>query len=424
MIPTYDFAVNNIFKTPFLETVFSGLKPRHPDDLLLRDKFFPLKAVTDADLVTLHSNGYGGKTPAVAKSATDMPTFNLASRFVKDYQFGYWGEMIRFDKEVIQKANVAVRPEFTTQALVNDALMTMSFHNDMLFEWTAGQVLWTGSYAINANGVVYTYADGVPAHYRLDMTDTVAFTAKYWTPVLWSSPTTCAPLTDIRNMIQYTADLGQTIVEMIMHSKVAKLIEDSTQVQTFIKASPLMAQYAIISEYVIKEFLKLKNILVTIDDRVHNEYATVMADASSSATVLTVDDISNCTANKYVLVREGINEARCKVSSTSSSGLLKYVTLSATPGFALHAGKAQIEIPVAYAPDNMILFRTTKAECSSWIILPDNVRAEDPMEAKIHVWSIFHNEKPPYYYREMGNYFKGGIINRESGNYLTLKVQA
>lgn len=423
MIPNIDFAVSDYFKVPYLESAFGLVKPRQANDLMLRDKFFPMKTVSDADMVTLHSHGYGGKTSAIAKSATDLPTFSLPTNFVKDHEFGYWGEGIKFDKETIQKANAATVPALATEAIVARALEMMSYHNDMLFEWTASQVAWTGSYAINAGGVVYTYSDGVPAHYRLDMTDG-GFSAKYWSPVTWDNLTTSTPLSDLREMVRYAADrLGLNIVEMIMSSTVAKLIEDSTEVKTWVKQNPALSASAITAAFVIKELMKIKDISVTIDDRVHLEYANVTVSAASNATVITVDDISNLVANRYVLVKQGKNEAMCKVASTATSGLTKTVTVTVAAGFALTAGQAVIEIPVAYSPSNTILFRTEKANCSSWVILPDNIRAEDPMEAKIHLWSKFKN-KEPYYFRTLGNYFKGGIINREPGNYLTLKVQA
>lgn len=422
MIPTIDFTVDDLFKTPYLETYFNGVEPEQASDLLIRDKFFPMQYIDQSDIVTLHSMGYTGRTPATSKSA-DVPVFTLPPLYVKDYQFGYWGEGAKLDKETLQKASSAQNPVFATQGLVDRFLMGMAYRNNKLFEWTSAQTLWTGSYAIAANGVNYSYSDGVPAHYRLDMTDG-GFATTYWTPAaVWSTIASSKPLNDILQMIRYAGTLGLSCDEIIMSPTVATLIETSADVIAWLKANPQSAREEITAEYAIQVIAKLKSLKVTVDPRTHTERAIVMADATASATTIEVDDISNFATDDWVVVKQGKDQARRKVASTSTSGYKKYVVLTATPGFVLYAGKAVIDIGVPYCPTNKVAFKTTKQNCSGWMILPDNIRAEDPMEAKIHLWSKFV-DKEPNYWRELGNYFKGGVINREPGNYLILKVAA
>lgn len=423
MIPNIDFTVDDLFRVPYLETFFNGVEPEQPNDMLLRDKFFPLSIVEDADIVTLHSMGYTGRTPAVTRSA-DVPVLTLPPLFVKDYEFGYWGEGAKIDKETLQRADNAKNAAFTVQGIVNRFLQMMAYRNNKLMEWTSAQVAWNGSFTIAANGVNYTYSDGIPSHYRLDMSVGSGFHAPYWTDAgLWSDTTNATPLNDILEMVRYAGTLGLTIEEMIMSSSIAKLIETNATVIGWLGKNEQFAREAVTAKFAIEVIAKLKSVQVTIDDRTHTERAYVMANATSSATTIQVDDIANIAATNYVVVKQGKDQARRLVSSTSTDGLKKYVTLSATPGFALIAGQAVIDIGVPYASTTSVLFRTSKQRCSGWMILPDNVRAEDPMQAKIHLWSKFVN-KEPNYWREMGNYFKGGIINREPGNYLTLKVQA
>ncbi len=422
MAAKFDFTVDDVFQVPYLEEFFNGIAPEQADDTLLRDKFFPLQYVQESNIVTLHSQGYTGRTPAVS-AAADVPKFSLPSLFVKDYEFGYWGEGAVIDKATIQRAEQSKTEALTMQGIVNQFLQGMAYRNNKLFEWTSAQTLFTGGFSINANGVTYTYSDGVPAFYRLDMTDTSPFTAAYWTPVLWSDATNCKPLLDIVRMSKYAGTLGLKIEEMIMSSAVAALIENSAEVMAWLKANQQMALTAVTAKYAIEQIAKLKDVSVTIDDRVHTERAIVMANAANDATVIQVDDISNFSANDYVLVKQGKDQARCKVNSTSTSGLNKFVTLAATPGFALVKGQAVIDIGVPYCPANMVAFRTSKQRAAGWMILPDNIRNGDPMEAKIHLWSK-PLDKEPNYERHIGNYFKGGIINREPGNYLTLKVKA
>ena len=422
MIPTIDFTVDDLFKVPYLETFFNGVEPEQSSDLLLMNKFFPKKFVDESDIVTLHGMGYTGRTPAVSKSA-EVPVLTLPPYYVKDYQFGYWGEGAKLDKETLQRAEAAKNPVFATQGLIDRYLSGMAYRNNKVFEWTSAQTLWAGAYTIAANGVNYTYSDGIPAHYRLDMTDG-GFAATYWTPAaIWSTIATSKPLNDILQMIRYAGTLGLSCEEIIMSPSVATLIETSADVIGWLKANPQSAREEITAEYAIQVIAKLKALTVTVDPRTHTERAIVMADASASATVIQVDDIANFATNDWVVVKQGISQARRKVSGTSTDGYKKYVTLTVTPGFALTAGKAVIDIGVPYCPANKVAFRTTKQGCAGWMILPDNIRAEDPMEAKIHIWSKFVN-KEPNYWREIGNYFKGGVINRERGNYLIIQVQA
>lgn len=423
MIPNKDFTVEDAFKVPVIETFFNNIEPEQPDDLLLTNKFFPLTFIDSSDIVTLHNYGYTGRTPATSKSA-EVPTFMLPPLYVKDYQFGYWGEGIKFDKEALQKMDESRTPFLTAEGYVNQALQAMAYRRNKLMEWTAGQVAWGGSFTINANGINYTYSDGIPAFYRLDMTTGATFDGLYWTDAgLWSDTTNARPLTDIVEMSRYVATLGLTLEEMIMSSAIAKLIETNTDVIAWLKSNEQFAREAVTAKFAIEVIAKLKNVQVTIDDRTHTERAYVMANAGASATTYQVDDIANFAANDYVVVKQGKDQARCKVSSTSTDGLKKYVTVATTAGFALTAGKAVIDIGVPYSSTTSVLFRTSKQRCSGWMVLPDNIRAEDPMVAKIHLWSKFVN-KEPNYWRELGNYFKGGIINREAGNYFTLKVQA
>jgi len=444
----YEWFKKEIFQKPVMDRIFDTVEPEHTDTML-RDTFYPVTSFDSDKALAFIAERSWGKTKPTELGA--LPSFlALPGGWFKEYFVEYWGEAHRFTNVDLQQIKNPAKPynsdgsvNLWGQALMAKAMQMQKDRIRRLQEYMAARNVCVDGFTIDDNGVYRAYSTGLPNHYIVDISGCSASTPKDgggsnaistvdgWTCAEdWADTASSDPINDINMMKRYAAQFGLSITGMYMRRKVGDYISKSETVRSWVEKNPHMSADMATVGYIVKEAMKLDDLVVNLYDATYSERAMITTGADSGDSTITVDNDKWFADGDVILIRAMDNNVTSSTASATGAEELNVVsgspssnviTLTNATGRAYPRGSAVI-IHKPYLDGNVVIFKTGLAGRTATAILPSSPYPGE-LEARIHAWSHEYIE-PPNYRIEVGTFAKMGPIDFEPGGYFRMKVAA
>jgi hypothetical protein len=409
--------------------------------LQLTERFCPRKDSNDPKIMALIKNGAYGVTSAAVPGANPRQIPGLGGRYVTG-KVPDWMEEIRHEQKELLEIRKPENPnEIWGLDMMTDDMNFLDIRLNNRIEQTTADSVFLNGYAINNNGVKFTFDAGVAPRYRIYMGNTVPsdMIATPWRSksdnYLWTAASTCTPIDDITNLINYAgSNLGLTVKGMTLNSYTGGLFSGATSVKSVINAVLARVGMTLGVKPILNLVGGLETLEVNTDDRIYNMESYIVSDAAIGASTITVRDSaelavtnSDYFVGRNYLGREELLKVHASTPINTTTPGAHIITLAAVTTLA-YTAQDRVTFGKKFVPDGYIAFEVQKqvgGERANWVSIPSMIgKPNGKATPGAYNWSYVREANRPPLYVVSGRGITGAPVIYTSGGWIIMKVKA